>query len=399
MKRTNYRRYLKYLWLVMIYILLIGTTWMGGCRSSKPVEIQAPAPITSFSSNVTGIPAHPVAGDSGVTAVSGSAADIQAAANTVYAAGGGTVYIPAGDFNLGGNVLIRDNISLIGAGLDKTILRTVGSYLWIKAQGNNIRISGFSLINTNNDGNIYGYDGIVINNCVDFRVDHLYIEGYAEAGVEVHGIDTRGVVDHCEIKVNVIGDEGYGVAVYRDDFWEGDIKLGSAEATFIEDCVFENCRHAVMAYSGGHYVFRHNLVKQGVVGHQVDAHGGKDSTTRGARAIEVYENVIEDPVSGIETACFIRGGGGVIFNNTIRGYRYSIEFTIEQAQIGQPYPILDQVHDFWVWNNPHDGSRIEAVVTDWSVDQIQENRDYFRYAKPGYTPYPYPHPLVLSKFK
>jgi hypothetical protein len=53
----------------------------------------------------------------------------------------------------------------------------------------------------------------------------------------------------------------------------------------------------------------------------------------------------------------------------------------------------------YVWNNRHDGSGAEVVVASspYSKDLIKENRDYFRYAMPGYTPYPYPHPLTLGE--
>ena len=207
------------------------------------------------------IPATPVAGDSAITAASGSAADIQAAIDTVYANGGGIVYIPGGIFNLGDWVLIRDRVSLIGAGMEETILHTQGSSMVIQVEGNNIRISGFSLVSTDGEASV----GIRFSDCVDFRTDHIYIEGFYNAAIAVHGIESRGVIDHCEIKGNT-GPTGlgYGVSVGRDDFWQEDMHLGTAQATFIEDCVFRNTGHAVAA--GLYRLFRRPTTGVGILG-------------------------------------------------------------------------------------------------------------------------------------
>ncbi len=342
----------------------------------------------------------PVASESDIIAASGSASDIQAAADAVYAAGGGTVYIPEGDFNLGGDLTIRDRVSLIGAGIGNTILHTQGTSMGIHAQGVNPRISGFSLIAEDYPGTTvqWSHNGIYIDDCVDFRVDHLYIEGYSASGVRVSGIDTRGVIDHCGIKMKTVTDGGYGVVVYRDGFWEEDMRLGTEQATFIEDCEFVNCRHAAAANSGAHYVFRHNLVRDGVVSHAVDAHGVQYGSAQGTRAIEVYDNVIEPGADSFrQMAMAFSGGGGVVFNNTISGYDYAVRLGIPNDLDLSSYPVYHQVHDLWIWNNSHDGLYDVYVVTwNMSREYIQEDRDFFQYSMPGYTPYTYPHPLVRS---
>lgn len=328
-----------------------------------------------------------------IVAASGSAHDIQVAADTIKAAGGGTVHIPEGDFLLDGSVTIRSNVSLIGAGKDKTTLRTKGTSMVIQAKGENIRISGFSLISANNNG---GGNGITVDNCVNFRIDHLYIEGYFnQAGINVSGRDARGVIDHCEITINPGSELGYAIVVYRDDFWEENMRLGTKYAVFIEDNTFVNARHAVAANKGAHYVFRHNLVKQGTISQALDAHGPYWGSTEGTRAVEIYGNVIEDPEpDGSERAIGIRGGGGVIFDNIIRGYEYGVMLIIEDKQDLRSYPIYHQVHDLYIWNNTCNSTEVIVQNENRARGYIKEDRDFYLHAKPGYKPYRYPHPLT-----
>ena len=47
----------------------------------------------------------------------------------------------------------------------------------------------------------------------------------------------------------------------------------------------------------------------------------------------------------------------------------------------------------YIWNNKMDGLVQNAEVLNNTGIHIQENRDYYNAAMPGYTPYPYPHPL------
>jgi hypothetical protein len=71
------------------------------------------------------------------------------------------------------------------------------------------------------------------------------------------------------------------------------------------------------------------------------------------------------------------------------------------------YPCMDQngrttgqvLSPVYAWGNTLDGNPIGLTVTDTCAAMalhIVENRDFYNnQQKPGYVPYPYPHPLAL----
>lgn len=349
-----------------------------------------------------------------IEAASGSAIDIQHAADTASAAGGGKVHIPHGEFNLDGKPVIPDNVKVIGAGMDRTLINTIGED-YINLVGVNTRLAHLTLNSPNIDTEKHVEVGVYYAGTVedisspDFRVDHIRSLGTYYCGVRCAGKDTKGVVDHSYIKNH--WEEGlmaYGVGVTRDQYWEEDMHLGTDQAVFVEDCYLENCGHQMTSNFASHYVFRHNFCTVWP-GSAVDCHGPYDGVTypdhRGSRCVEVYDNILQDPVINTPysqgQAMSIRGGGGVIFNNTVIGASHIALIRGESWQVGSVYPMKDQVHDLWIWNNTLDpqgadygGVGTVRVDTTMFPDQIQEERDYFLRPLEGYTPYMYPHPLA-----
>ena len=84
----------------------------------------------------------------------------------------------------------------------------------------------------------------------------------------------------------------------------------------------------------------------------------------------------------------MRGGSGVIFNNTCNGIYTNIHaLTLTRDDT---YP----VEDCYIWNNLKDGVALTtAYITNSGYTQ---NTDFFMYKKPDYHPYYYPHPLRNS---
>ena len=363
-------------------------------KSVTPYFLIAVIVLTSMLTFATIKPAQAAAGPV-VTAASGSASAIQSAVNSL-GSGGGTVNIPAGTFNLGGSVKVPANVTLIGAGMDKTVLKTSGSSQYIAVQGDNVRISGFTLTDPNNNGGngvlVGGSSGSRIR---QFRIDHLHIQGYdGQAGVRVEG-DCEGVIDHCTIIGTGATSLNYGVVIYGDDVWQTDMQLGTEHAVFVEDCQFSNFRHAIAANNAAHYVFRYNTLQNGVKNQAIDAHGPYYNGESGTLAFEIYGNVIKDPESaGSERGMRLRGGGGVVFDNTVTGYKYGVMLAVEDGQTGS-YPYPQMLHDVYIWDNTVNGGQ-EVVVQSGSTSDIKENREYYLKAMPGYKPYAYPHPLVTG---
>lgn len=388
---------------------------------------------------------------------SGSAEDIQVAVDQIATAGGGNVYIPAGTFSFVEvgepwmTVEIPAGVNLYGAPTRrdadgqviewKTVLVMPyeapdgSTFFHITGEQDpnkptrfsDIKLVGYREIDSNS---ITRYNGIIINDVIDFRVDHCYLRNVAGNGItamvgaygghgrkEVGKPFTCGVIDHCKL-VNSHGHVApaiqdctvyYGVMVSRGSYseeWEEDISKVLGHYTnytvFIEDCYFEKWRHCVASNHGAHYVFRHNTIQYDFSYGSLDAHGwGYILDSRvlvGTRAIEVYENQILDPlgyVGGVKDAIYIRGGGGVIFNNTVTGYTKWAYLTQEAWDEVSKC----QVKDVWVWNNNIPQSCQEIyVVNDPNKNQIIEGRDYFRHAPHTFTYelYPYPHPLILE---
>jgi hypothetical protein len=251
----------------------------------------------------------------------------------------GVVHLPAGCYQITTTVAIPACTRLEGLGADRTILyrnpEKTYSQPMLKVNAGQesgciTQISGLSLLgvrDTQDTGQDYG---IVITNINDFRIDHSYFEGFGFAAIRVEG-DSSGVIDHAIFVNNFkkgIDNLGYGVVVYGKGFWDDTLQPGGAQATFVENSLFSGNRHAIAANAGAHYVFRNNQVLNNVEACSVDAHGMGYGSAHGTQYVEIYRNEIRDAVYD---ACGIgiRGGGGVIFENTIRCYKNPVLLILE----------------------------------------------------------------------
>jgi hypothetical protein len=228
--------------------------------------------------------------------------------------------------------------------------------------------------------------------------------------------------------------------------WARTSGIGTANMVFIEDNTFDRYtyaggRHAVWSQEGGSYVFRHNTL----INFDVDVHG--QCSWYGAREWEIYENTFICE-AGVNCAypIVVRGGTGVIYNNTIvndgtgaydiriwdqrltanctatvypgdsecenSGIYTSGQYPLEY-QLGRgTFNTLDPIYS---WGNNYRGSSVTTANVEWNDGSncdailepdvvlhgsgtyalVEDDRDwYFKAEKPGYTPYTYPHPLV-----
>ncbi len=338
------------------------------------------------------------------TAASCSVPDIQAAIDSLPE--GGTVRVPAGEAEAIGTIKLTGGISLAGAGWEQTkLFRGPASDMMkggsiISADGANgkpIVISGLNLVGFLDPASNGWDNGLSLGDATDFRIHHCRVQRFGASGIGVRG-KSRGVVDHCLFVDNfkkTINNVGYGVVVMGTGEWRDDLVPGSADSVFVEDCEFVGQRHAIASNGGARYVFRHNHVHGNDNSQAVDCHGPGYGSKHGTQWIEVYENLIEKPVGGY-IAMYLRGGGGVVFHNTLRGYVGGIGLTLDadpKLDWTRPYPIPEQIGNMWVWDNTLNGTSIHPFIPPRSANHIQLDRDYFTRPLPDYQPYQYPHPL------
>jgi hypothetical protein len=360
-----------------------------------------------------------------IYAKSGSSLDIQTAVNSAKT--GDTVVIPAGRFLFSGQVFAPDGISIMGAGgrnqtylIKNDDLSQPRAMIVVDSKtGQPFKFSGITM-----QGSLDALQGSNRTTAVTSVTDQgLLIKGAAKnvqifdsrftkfirAGIEFQGNigtvpgEQTGVIYRNEFIDNWYTNLGYGIAINGvASTWDRPAALGTANALFIEDNLFDRNRHCVTSNNGANYVARYNTVKDNYQDTQAfDAHGLTPSWPRGTRSFEIYKNTVTNSIKRYGGAG-IRGGGGVIWGNTWNGVSHGVVLYLETPPLLKAltaYAALDQIgnpNDLYIWGNVSSGDQVymnPASVLNGIVYWLQEKRDYFLTAKPGYTPYTYPHPI------
>lgn len=205
-----------------------------------------------------------------------------------------------------------------------------------------------------------------------------------------------------------VGPDGASVLVKDSPrVWNTSSTMGARDTggtinVYFEDNTFLNVGQLPDVDDHGRVVFRYNDID----GTSGLTHGF--TSTWGGRHVEYYNNTFHVSTSNRNIAgryVWLRAGTGVFFNNSVaqenRGYGSPVQvaFTVEGTgtypkprQVGRGYENGDVSDPVYIWNQTGAGA---YAVANYTSSMIQENRDYFvnKGAKPGYSPYAYPHPL------
>jgi hypothetical protein len=367
----------------------------------------------------------------------GNAATIRAAScsrshveTAVFSAStGDTVVVPAGNCTWSSVLTISSmkKITLQGAGMDATVITANPAGLMLNMSSSGSRLTGLTL---NNAWVYVDGDG--------WRIDHckFYNATVADGGVQVRGErdynHPTGLVDHCyfhNTSVLIIGDAN----LMANGLWAQPLNLGSASGVvYVEDCTFvaTEFTNAIDANYGGRYVFRYNTVTDAYV----EAHSVQGDH-RATRKWEIYNNTFKQITRAMWVPMMLRGGTGVVFNNTLTGTWGLSRISLDNVRSCETrpvsgkcdgsspwdgnqingYPCRDQIGrstDFFLWtssapyppqaldpayawNNKHGANDVTFYQHSCaaSISHIQPGRDYYdNTQKPGYVPYTYPHP-------
>jgi hypothetical protein len=381
-----------------------------------------------------------------INAASCSRADVATAVAT--ASDGDTVQVPAGTCTWTSTLRVTKGITLAGAGIDQTIIRddvprTGGGRVieFDTGLGVNWRLTGLTFRSgTVTDWNWNGLL-LVAGRSHAFRIDHVKIDNPNATAIRLYG-DARGVIDHSQFYTTKNGQfmvvnhtSWNGVGSYGDNSWASPTALGTADAVYFEDNVFTVVgvlQTVIDSTGGGRYVARYNAFNNASAG----GHGADSSQrNRSLRSFEFYNNTFTYPGTGGFAAIYVRGGTGVVFNNTFSGYQNAFLGAAYRSfqsfppwgrcdgtspydgNSGLPagYPCLDQVgrgagnllsgappspvawpnqavEPVYTWGNTLNGASINGQHAP-----VQVGRDVLlNTVNPGYEPFVYPHALVTT---
>jgi hypothetical protein len=356
------------------------------------------------------------------------------------ASDGDVLICPGGSWSWSNVDIVNKNVTLQGAGKDQTRI-SITAAGGIEATASNtkpFRITGFTFASTANFGTDSGFAMMRIQGGKGWRIDHNRFELFSNVesynggnGVYTNN-DVSGVIDHNEF-VKGGGAGCMHASVYVQGAggtaWTLPTQIGKFDHTvFIEDnyfynpnpCTTSHNAHAVYGQNGGIYVARHNEIH----GMNIDSHGF--CNIHGTREFEISNNTwIGVGSTNLYAVLDLRGGTGVVYGNSWAGnitYGYWWE---EYRAEGKPcggsetsyvagygnvsassscpegYPCAQQIgrgqnnsaDPVYVWGNSGTSS-----TRNTAPSYIQSGRDLIQNqgSKPGYTAYPYPHPLTTS---
>jgi hypothetical protein len=387
----------------------------------------------------------------------GSLADVQSACTAAPDNGSVTVLIPNGTYSWSGTLTITRSLNLAGASSTGVIIRnTLASgdmidatssangnvnIYWLDLQqiGNNAYGTGYLMTANRTEPSNYT---VMIHDCtLDSTGVGSYIVQCLDNGIlfwnDNFPSGNTGIYFFCD-------KYGPGTNTGSSGDWNAPDSYGTEDTTGLINSYVENCSFAAGSQylldidDNSRVVFRYNTVQDSSIGSH-----GQESSPYGCREWEIYNNKFNITTGNpFNVQCWFtdRGGAGVIWGNSMEDVPYGktgIQFCVFSINIpGQipcqtSYPAARQVGQGWSssssasYGNPvvaSDGKgQVTAGVFIWGntgaettdpnyvgldtnatdgcgngqsvTNYVAEGRDYFFTAKPGYTPYTYPHPL------
>ncbi|MGZ3744852.1 MAG: hypothetical protein ACXWRA_13745 [Pseudobdellovibrionaceae bacterium] len=342
---------------------------------------------------------------------------------------GDVVSVPAGNCTWSG-FSISKGISLQGAGSAATIITLTGGMSITKDKTKSIELSGFKFLGTNVDmffvgGEIAAEPPLIHDNIFSINNGQIMLYGtnggviYRNTFVSTRPYSSNGFSD----------DSGFQHKMQEDlanADWNTPDTMGTRDTygkrnVYLEDNSFINMSTQNTDFDdGARVVLRFNTFTNAVM----NSHG-LDSSPVGVRHFEIYGNKFFYPDNTVNQnwMFWIRGGTGVIYNNSIDniigqmwGDKTEILLSVRMVndggrlgcatgypaphQIGQNFDGTKQFTDpLRFWGNT--GSYAWGI-NQWENtcglninDYLQEGRDFIFASTPkaGYTAYPYPHPL------
>jgi hypothetical protein len=264
-----------------------------------------------------------------ISAASCSNASVQNAINVAVT--GDTVLVPAGNCTWSSTVSWRGRgITLQGAGIGQTNITDQGAggaALDIEdtSAAAFVTVFGFTFIKSANHPN-----GIIqiagSQATLGFRFHHNRIL-QASSGSRGMGITTvYGLIDHVTFDVTASGGSIQSVSIWGSSSgtdggftpWSRPLTLGTNKAVYVEDCTFtysSQDEDSIDAYGGARLVVRRSTFNNITIGF----HGTDSGDQRSAFSYEIYDNTFINNSPTTLRAATLRGGTGVIFNNTYGG--------------------------------------------------------------------------------
>lgn len=379
----------------------------------------------------------------GTISTNGSASDIQSAISA--ASSGNIIVIPAGTFSWASAVTVSANVSLRGAGVAGTTIACSGNNGLLVISNptpfacsvSGITFNGSKASGNNQTGIVMGTPSL-LHDC-NFNSNGGYLE-MIRVGANGGVIWGWTFYDNDQNEEAIAFKDPNGSSNGVSKSWTTGSTMGMADTTgknntYVENCTFNEMQlQALDLDDNSRVVIRYcTFNNSGFSSH------GIDTSPYGMRHWEIYNNTFIFSKSGTSMAgnafplnlnwwFYVRGGTGVIFNNAMPdiasqqwGSKASVSYTVFNIRRSSGYipcqttwPALHQVGQgynnglvsdpVYMWGNTGGTNYNTLQVNDYQPDQcgngsltanfVKLNRDiYIGTAKPGYTPYTYPHPL------
>jgi hypothetical protein len=283
-----------------------------------------------------------------LTAATCQAADVQAAINASTSAAD-IVKVPAGNCTWNQTVLIDNKgLTLRGAGIGQTNITDNGdlsaALIALNLSATNfVRVTGFTWIQSaaHSGSGIVSFIGA--QGTLAFRFDHnrILITFGGARGVYVTAV--YGVIDHNILDVTAAvgsiqmitvdgshqGNDG-GITP-----WTQPLTFGTNKAVYVEDNVVtygSEDEDSMDSYSGARIVYRFNTVTNASIGF----HGTDTGALRSLFSAEEYGNTFTNNGTHVRSGIRLRGGTGLMWNNTFGGTKGYDSFTpmIYRATVG-----------------------------------------------------------------